>query len=112
LVAGNRNEARAVAIDLDADAVHNCKFTMDFPVAAGAKNSDTLTARRDLGITAAALDQPLRPVVKSARFRIAAVVDVEGYNIAAHQGEGDAVDAALSVNLHGDVEAAPCRRVV
>jgi len=111
LVAGNGDEALAIAIDLDADAVRDCKFTMDFPVAAGAEDSDALTAWRNLNITAATLDQPLRPVVKDARFRIAAVVDVEGYNIAAHQGEGDAVDATIGVSPHCGVEAAPGRGV-
>ena len=38
-------------------------------------------------------------------------VDVEGCDIAAQEGEGDAVDAALSVSPHGGVEAAPRRRV-
>src|SRR6266480_7177640 len=68
LLTGDGDETFAIPIDLDAYAVFNRKFAMDFLAATRAEDSDAFMTRCDLGIAAAAFNQPLRPLVKAARF--------------------------------------------
>jgi hypothetical protein len=84
---------------------------MDFFAIASAEDSDSFMAGRDLGVAAAAIQEPLCPLMKSTGCGIAAIVNVEGHNGTAQQGERDAVHPARRTGLHGGFEAAPRSRI-
>ena len=75
-------------------------------------DADAFAARRDFGIAFRALNLVLRPRDEIARLGVAAVVEVEGAVVAAHEREADPVAEVLAVGLHRRREIAPCRRVI
>jgi hypothetical protein len=85
---------------------------VNFRTRAGAKDPDSFLAGRDFSVGATARNQLLGPWMEDPGRVIAAIVNVESHNIAAEQGERNAVYTTLCIGSHGGFEAAPGRRIV